>query len=311
MKAILRISLALGLSTGMAHAFSLLGPYDTWMQPTNGFRLATDIGGPMNLDEEYRWNVPVVTYSFDQSFLDYFGSIGAAAVDQAVQILNNLPPASQFEPANYPPESARVNYQAQALGLTDLKSKALSALLEQLGLTQPTRYTFSVQDFGFSSGNLVAQTIQRNFDPISFSPTNWVNDTENGYFLSIATNGQSISAVAEEFPINPLDTFQSAVADGALGGGGFYTGLTREDVGGLRYLLHTNNSNPEILLPGVHGVGTNAGDYVNQAVRCGVDKITFIRRDYDNLLGQFFAPYTNQFTDPSPTAPWWYNSWNV
>jgi hypothetical protein len=82
-----------------------------------------------------------------------------------------------------------------------------------------------------------------------------------------------------------------------LNEGEFYGGLTRDDVGGLRYLLRTNNLNTEILLTGVHGVGPNAGSYANQALRRGVDKITFIRRDYDGFLGQFFAPYTNQFTD--------------
>lgn len=297
MKTILGISLNLGLFAGAAHAFSLLGPYDAWMQPANGFRQPGDIGGPNNLGEEYRWNVPVVTYTFDQSFLDYFGFTGAAAVDQAVQFFNSLPPVSQFDPTNYPPESACVNYHAQALGLTELKSKTLSALLEQLGLAQPTRHTFCVHDFGFNNGNLVAQTVQRNFDPISFSPTNWVNDTAYNYFLQVATNGQFISVTAEEFPANPLDTFQPAVADGDLAEGEFYTGLTRDDVGGLRYLLRTNNSNLEILLPGVNGIGTNADAFVNQAVRRGVDKITFVWRDYDGLLGQFFAPYTNQFTD--------------
>lgn len=297
MKIVLRISLALGLFASMAHAFSLLGPYDTWMQPTNGFRLASDIGGPMNLGEEYRWNVPVLTYSFDQSFLDYFGAEGVAAVEQAIQILNNLPPASQLDPTNYPPESWQVNFSAQALNLTDVKSKTLSALLEQLGLAQPTRHTFGVHDFGFDSGNLVAQTVMRNFDPLNFSTTNRVNETDYGSYLVLSTNGQSISVTSEEYLIDPFATFQPAVADGALSEGEYYTGLTRDDVGGLRYLLRTNNTNLEILLPGVHGVGINAGDYVNQALRPGVDKITFVRRDYDGLLGQFFTPYTNQFTD--------------
>jgi hypothetical protein len=297
MKTILRITLALSLFTGSARAFSLLGPYDAWMQSTNGFHQPGDIGGPMNLGEEYRWNVPVLTYAFDASFLDYFGSNGVWAVEQAIQILNNLPPASQLDPTNYPPEATRWNYSAQALNLTDVKSKTLVALLEQLGLAQPTRYTFNERNFGVSGGILFGPTIRRNFDPINFSPTNWVNDTANDYVLQVTTNGAAISVIAEEFLINPLDTFRPAVADDAAGLGGFYTGLTRDDVGGLRYLLRTNNANLEILLPGVQGIGPNAGAYVDQALRPGVDKITFVRRDYDGLLGQFFSPSTNQFTD--------------
>jgi hypothetical protein len=124
-----------------------------------------------------------------------------------------------------------------------------------------------------------------------------VNDTAYGYYFQATTNGESISLTAEEYLIDPLASFGPAVADGVLGAGTFFTGLTRDDVGGLRYLLRTNNSNLEILLPGVHGVGTNAGAYVNQAIRRGVDKITLVRRDYDSLIGHFFAPYTNQFTD--------------
>ena len=54
MKTILKIAVACGLFTQTAGAFSLLGPYDDWMQPTNGFPRTTDIGGPMNLGEEYR-----------------------------------------------------------------------------------------------------------------------------------------------------------------------------------------------------------------------------------------------------------------
>src|SRR5262245_51899616 len=89
-------------SAAHGFGFALLGPYADWMQLTNGYRGPYDIGGPMDLREEYRWNVPVVTYAFDQSFLDYFGSNGVAAVESAIQILNNLPPASQIVLTNFP-----------------------------------------------------------------------------------------------------------------------------------------------------------------------------------------------------------------
>jgi hypothetical protein len=65
----------------------------------------------------------------------------------------------------------------------------------------------------------------------------------------------------------------------------------------LRYLILTNNFNFEGLLPDVHGTGTNAGAYVDQALRAGVDKIVFVRCAYDSLSGHLFAPYTNQFID--------------
>ncbi len=297
-KNILGMALGLSLFTWSACASSLLGPYDTWMQTTNGFQLPGDIGGPKNVGEEYRWNVPVLTYAFDASFLDYFGSNGVWAVEQAIQILNELPPASQLDPASYPPEATHVNYAAQALNLTDLKSKTLAVLLEQLGLAQPTRYTFCAHHFFFYSGGMAGQTVKRNFDPFTFAPTNRVNDTDYGYLNQLTTNGPIISLTAEEYPLDPFASFATAVADDAAGPGGYYTGLTRDDVGGLRYLLHTNNLNLELLLPGVHGIGFNSGwAYADQAMRPGVDKLTFMRRDYNNFTGQFFTPYTNQFAD--------------
>lgn len=78
---------------------------------------------------------------------------------------------------------------------------------------------------------------------------------------------------------------------------GFFTGLTRDDAGGLRYLLQTNNYNFETLLPDVHGTGTNSVNYVDTAARAGVDKITFVRQDFDFLSGQVFTPLTNHFVD--------------
>lgn len=53
-----------------------------------------NIGGPMALGEEYRWNMPIITYGFDKSFLDYFGRPGVDAVEAAIQVINDLPPAS-------------------------------------------------------------------------------------------------------------------------------------------------------------------------------------------------------------------------
>jgi hypothetical protein len=101
-------------STVRTNAFSLAGPVQPWMQTTNGIHLSPEGAGPMYLGNEYRWNVPVVTYGFDKSFLDFFGSNGVSAVKSAIQILNNLPPASQLTITNYPFDSRHVNYHAQS-----------------------------------------------------------------------------------------------------------------------------------------------------------------------------------------------------
>src|SRR5690242_6916 len=111
-KRLLCLGLLLGFAGG-AGAFSLLGPFkiganfagEEWQgapfdnRPQGlGYNLAGDIGGPMLPFEGYRWNVPVLTYAFDFTFLQYFGPQGVAAVDQAFAILNALPPASQMSP---------------------------------------------------------------------------------------------------------------------------------------------------------------------------------------------------------------------
>ena len=79
--------LAAGLHS--ASAFSLLGPFEPWMTTNlgfiNNFDDGVDIGGPKNIGEGYRWNIPVITYGYDQSFFDYFGSNGVTAVESAWQ----------------------------------------------------------------------------------------------------------------------------------------------------------------------------------------------------------------------------------
>src|SRR5688572_31332047 len=85
--------------------FSLLGPYKPWMTETLAYRQPGDIGGPMTLAESYRWNLPTITYGFDESFLNYFGEEGARAVEDAFAILNELPPMSQIDLNAYPTNS--------------------------------------------------------------------------------------------------------------------------------------------------------------------------------------------------------------
>ena len=307
----------ISLSTPDARGFSLLGPFQPWMEYTNGLRQPGDIGGPMGITNGYRWNVPVVTYGFDQSFLDFFGSNGVAAVESAIQILNNLPPASQIVLNNYPSYSQQRNYTAYAQGLFDLKSETLSLLLEQMGLAQPTRYTFVLKQWtpqftqaGFDSGlnpdySSIGQDVwgdwaipdfidELNFDPITLSASPYLNNT---LFTATISGWDSTNHVLHVFPADPFAFEYTAVADQMLEYGGFYNSLTYDDVGGLAYLLSANNIHFETLLPGVVGVGTNANSFVNGAWRPGVDKITFVRIALDPVTGEMYSPLTNYYTD--------------
>jgi hypothetical protein len=47
-----------------------LGPFELWQTPELGYNPGGfDVGAPKNLDEEYRWNAPVITYSIDRAFV--------------------------------------------------------------------------------------------------------------------------------------------------------------------------------------------------------------------------------------------------
>jgi hypothetical protein len=307
------------VSTVRTHAFALLGPFAPWMQATNGVIQPGDIGGPMDIGSGYRWNVPVVTYGFDKSFLDYFGTNGVAAIQSAIQIINDLPPASSLVLTNYPFNTQSFNYTAQVQGLSDLKSQTLTILLEQLGLTHPTRNIFVIKQwssafapanypslYGISANSFLNYVIwpdwfipdfivMRNFDPQTFSASQYINGNlydsliEYGYYYYV------YSYAADSFAYGNF-----AVADNnssaSLGAGGFFSGLTYDDVGGLCYLLSTNTVQYETLLPGISGIGANSNSFVNGAWRPGVDKITFVPQPVDSLSGSFL-PTTNQFTD--------------
>lgn len=278
------------------HAFALLGPFEPWMDQTNGFRQPGEIGGPMDIASGYRWNVPVVTYGFDQSFLDYFGSNGVTAVESAIQLLNNLPPASQLAPSNFPAVVTGANYVAAADALTDLKSETLFLLLEHLGLAAPDGSAFCLRSYSFVNGNIEGNVIMRNYDPVTFAASSSVDDTLLSYYLYEYDPGLGCWAAAP-IQVDPNAEADPAVADGNVGRGYFYAGLTRDDIGGLRFLYSTNNVNYETLLPGVAGTGTNATSFVNGAWRPGVDKVLFVSGSLDPLTGEFFSPVTNQFTD--------------
>src|SRR3954471_6302901 len=79
-----------GVMAPESGAFSLGGPAEAWQTTALGYDPA-GFPAPKNLGEEYRWNKPVITYGFDFPFVNYFGSNGVAAVDRAMDILNQLP----------------------------------------------------------------------------------------------------------------------------------------------------------------------------------------------------------------------------
>ena len=348
--------------------FSLIGPFKNGPSPNDwqavafggrpqglGYTLAGDVGGPMTTLEGYRWNVPVITYGFDESFIRYFGNDGMTAVSNAFQILNDLPPFSAMSAdlSEFPWDSKEVvgfSPQLNTLGLVDLKSQTLAAVLEQLGLAKPERYVWCLRSRFLPTPNSTNYTtIQLNYDPVTYHPSQYVNGVLYHFqiFDALGPQGNEWASAVEFFRDDPFYLPYSAVAGGqgssddelldsasgliqstvsGLSSGEYYVGLTRDDIGGLRFLYGTNNWVTELLMTNVVGgqVGNAGSPWINflnntnaflgtsnvvfntnalgtnlivRGLRPGMNKLTFKRVEYDSLIGQTLIPYTNQYTD--------------
>jgi hypothetical protein len=246
-----------------AQAFVQLGPADeAWQIPDLGYMIPgrDDIGAPKNIGEDYRRNTPVLYYAFDENFLDYFGSNGVAAVDQAFAILNNLTNVSSYSAdlSEIPLEATRFNQTAGALNLFDLKSAVLGIMMEQLGLANPLRYTWCLHDRVVGAncpvGNQYLVTMRNlaivpsDLDELQYS--DYVNTVLLSYYIhdycgNPVPYGDALSEaryILVDVPENanrftPVACFSL----GSLVSGQFYTGLTRDDVAGLRYLLRSGH----------------------------------------------------------------------
>ncbi|MGH7988654.1 MAG: hypothetical protein ACREDS_00460, partial [Limisphaerales bacterium] len=256
-----------------AYGFSLLGPIangpDAYQVDSIGYNVGGDIGAPKNLGEEYRRNTPVMYYAYDATFLDYFGSNGVVAIDQAFAVMNALTNVDDY---NYTDQSATnqfpfnttmLNPTAGAENLRDLKSQMLEALMEQVGLANSVRWTWALhdrftvpQDTNPCPADLEYLVIQRNFDPITLQPTDYVDNTLYGYqIIDNCGQGPEPESDAVETTAGPVAGLP--VTDG-FGSGQFFTGLTWDDVGGLRYLYTSNNVNFENLPPGTFAETINS-----------------------------------------------------
>jgi len=290
-------------------AFSMIGNFDTWQVSQLSY-LVTDslvnvpsvgdapLGGPMNLGEEYRWNIRDINYGFDASFLDYFGSNGVQAVEEAFAILNALTNASAYSAdlSEVPLEATRINFRAGALGLLDVKSAALHLLVEQIGLANPVRYTWTLraraQPPGAQCPVYEYLVIKRNFDPVTWEPSSYVNGSLYSYRIQEYCTAVD-RAEAIEFLVDPFSRYYTSVASPGIFDGSFFTGLTRDDVGGLRYLLRTNNLNFE---NGPQGTTLISGGVPNPAARqllVTSNLATFVSQALTNGPGALQALYPN------------------
>ena len=319
-------ALAMGGVVISTMGFSLRGPFDTWQTADIGYDpTGTDNGGPMNLNEGYRWNVKTITYGMDASFLHYFGPQGSNAIVQAMETFNRLPPFSKMSAdlSEFPLDTMKANYVATSLGIIDVKSMVMGFVLAELGVAPSERYVWTLRGrVALNPGpGFQYLVIQRNFDPVRFVPSPYVNNVLYTYAIvdPIALTAGSF-ADAVEVPLDPdaLHPFSAVSSmDGLLTAdsyqqfntGNFYTGLTRDDIAGLRYLYRKakENSYMETLIPGAtNGLtagggaawtpATGSNVLVSTALRTGVDKIEFKYVGNDSVFGGF-TPRTNSFID--------------
>ena len=252
-----------------------------------------------NLGEEYRWNSPVLTYSYDESFLNYFGSNGVVAVEKAIKILNSIPPASSIK-TNYPPSSSGENnlwnyptrpdrFHARAYNnrVLDIKSYALAQLFSFMGLGYPEDSAFQLE-FG--------AVALRNWDPISYGPSKYVNGSLLSWVVMGGTN-------ALPFPIDvtkPVRTLagSSYHRDPRLSEGKYLVAPTRDDIGGYKYLYRKDNFNIEGLPPFTYQMVTNQPDLTNPAI-FSVDLRWFSKESKTNVPASFKQfVLTNQWWGP-------------
>lgn len=306
---------AVGLAV-KASAFSLMGPVASWQTAGIGYNLGADVGGPMNLFEDYRVTVPLLTYGYDATFLNYFGSNGVAAVQAAMDIMNSVPAASAMSAGltEFPQQAkGPVNATAASLLILDLKSVVLSTMMGQLGVASPERWTYSLRDRVVILNTTNYTVIQRNFDPVNWRPTNIINGVLYTYsIVEPIAPGNYADAVESRVSGNANNVSVASADGGGIGflvPGEFFTSLTRDDYGALRFLLRFNNQNVETLEAGLTLApfnspyslpsGTNASTNVPVATarRPGIDRVTFNPIAIDSLLNVTIRPVTNRFVD--------------
>src|SRR5207248_2161008 len=108
-----------------------------------------------------------ITYAFDDSFLDYFGVDGIDAVESALAIISDIGPVSELSPNldEFVLNPRLPNPSAGALGVIDLKSTAVSVMLELLGLADPFHYVYTLRNRSAVGNPPITNhfTIVRNF----------------------------------------------------------------------------------------------------------------------------------------------------
>lgn len=266
----------LALSLQSAHGFALYGPLESWQTLVLGYDRIAEIDypqdtwtiheanfafAPKNRNEWYRWSVPTLYYTYDPSFLTYFGSNGVQAVDAAFNIMNAVTNVDRYSAdlREFQTQEIRVNYTAAALHLFDIKSAAFEMLLTRMGLADPERWAFCIKERvlppGLQCPYYDFTIVQRNFDPLSLDYSRYINGSMFSYIMRGACPPAYERFDTVEYLLDPTETYNSAVAASKIVTpniryfGHYHTWLTRDDIGGLKYIYSTNRLALELSPP--------------------------------------------------------------
>jgi hypothetical protein len=202
-------------------------------QGATDFNITDDLGGPKDLKQFYRWNNPFLTYTFDQSFVRYFGLEGMDAVHDAFRVVNDffIPADGSYKGvssmdfardgylSNF--NTTWVNTTAQNGQIIDIKSLTLGMLVNHLGVGNPHRYAFSVAGISTNvTGTQWSFNVRlKNFDPVTWQPTDVINGVQYSYRLIHDAAPQAGGAIIaptfvdmEEFTTDTSGNAWSAVA---------------------------------------------------------------------------------------------------
>ena len=236
------VGLALLAGTLRSPGFVLMGPPN--LNETVAFNYVDDLGAPKEIDRQtkrfFRWNIPSFVYSFDASFVGYFGVEGMDAVHEAFNVLNNFFVNEDYKGmsaldlskhgyvGNY--NTTWVNTTAQNSQVIDIKSVVLGLMVNHLGLGNPHRHAFSITGLTTNStgSSLNFHVRLRNYDPVSGQATDTINNVKYSYRLIHDLQTIDISAVAQPTTVDMEEftgdqsgnafTSVAAIADAFYGG---------------------------------------------------------------------------------------------
>jgi hypothetical protein len=220
--------------------------------------------GIMNISEFYRWNIPILTYGYDNSFLEIFKEQGKNEFESAVSALNNIPYDANIY--QYPLNAMRGNYTASTENMYSLRTVFLNALIRTLGVADAESGMWLIRTQWVSANGVIAYATKRNYDPITLAPSSYINGSLFTY--KYFTNKPSHYGITIFCP-DPLSSTGTEID--VPSAGSFKTGLTRDEIGGIMFV-----TSPNIFCRGYVQLPASSNNIAQTTAIPGIGLIRFI-----------------------------------